>query len=101
MATALTESADEDAQARYRPDIALGDLIATLAISGQDGAPEGADLTAARGGDGWVLSGDAAFVLDGHAAGLVLAPTRLVGTSGAGSRVLSRVLWQLVPLRGR
>jgi alkylation response protein AidB-like acyl-CoA dehydrogenase len=39
-------------------------------------APEGADLTAARGGDGWVLNGDAAFVLDGHVAGLVLGPAR-------------------------
>jgi len=133
-ATALTESADEDAQARYLPDIASGDLVATIAISGQDGAPEGADLTAAHGGDGWVLRGDAVFVLDGHVAGLVLvparadgavslfavdagasgvrrtplatmdqtrklaslafedAPARLVGTSGDGSRVLSRVL---------
>jgi alkylation response protein AidB-like acyl-CoA dehydrogenase len=133
-ATALTESADEDAQARYLPDIASGDLIATVAISGEDGAPEGADLTAAHGGGGWVLSGDAPFVLDGHVAGLVLVPARadgavslfavdagasgvrrtplesmdetrklaslsfedtparLVGTSGDGARVLSRVL---------
>ena len=133
-ATALTESGDEDAQARYLPDIASGDLVATVAVSGQDGAPEGADLAAARGGDGWVLSGDAPFVLDGHVAGLVLVPARangavslfavdagasgvrrtpldtmdqtrklaslsfdgtparLVGTSGDGSRVLSRVL---------
>ena len=133
-ATALTESADKDAQARYLPDIASGDLVATVAISGQDGAPEGADLTATRGGDGWMLRGDAAFVLDGHVAGLVLVPARadgavslfavdtgangvrrtplesmdqtrklaslsfedtpacLVGTSGDGSRVLSRVL---------
>jgi alkylation response protein AidB-like acyl-CoA dehydrogenase len=133
-ATALAESADEDAQARYLPGIASGDLIATVAITGEDGAPEGADLTAVRGGDGWVLSGDAPFVLDGHVAGLVLAPARangavslfavdadaggvrrtpldtmdqtrklaslsfedtparLVGTSGDGSRVLSRVL---------
>jgi alkylation response protein AidB-like acyl-CoA dehydrogenase len=79
-ATALTESADEDAQARYLPDIASGDLIATVAISGEDGAPEGADLTTARGGDGWVLSGDAPFVLDGHVAGLVLVPARADGT---------------------
>jgi alkylation response protein AidB-like acyl-CoA dehydrogenase len=133
-ATALTESGDEDAQERYLPDIASGDLVATVAVSGQDGAPEGADLAAAHGGDGWVLSGDAPFVLDGHVAGLVLVPARangavslfavdagadgvrrtpldtmdqtrklaslsfentparLVGTSGAGSRVLSRVL---------
>ena len=78
-ATALTESADEDAQARYLPDIASGDLVATVAISDRDGAPEGADLTAARGGDGWVLRGDAAFVLDGHMAGLVLVPARANG----------------------
>ena len=133
-ATALAESADEDAQARYLPDIASGDLVATVAITGEDGAPEGADLTAARRGDGWALSGDAPFVVDGHVAGLVLVPARangavslfavdaaaggvrrtplgtmdqtrklaslsfdgtparLVGTSGDGSRVLSRVL---------
>jgi alkylation response protein AidB-like acyl-CoA dehydrogenase len=133
-ATALAESADEDAQARYLPDIASGDLVATLAITGEDGAPEGASLTATRGGDGWLLRGAAAFVLDGHVAGLVLVPARangelslfavdsgadgmrrspldtmdqtrklanlsfddtparLIGTSGDGSRVLSRVL---------
>jgi alkylation response protein AidB-like acyl-CoA dehydrogenase len=133
-ATALTESGDEDAQARYLPDIASGDLVATVAISGQDGAPEGADLTAARDGDEWTLRGEAPFVLDGHVAGLVLVPARtngavsifavdagadgvrrtpldtmdqtrrlaslsfedtparLVGTSGNGSHVLSRVL---------
>lgn len=79
-ATALTESADEDAQARYLPGIASGDLIATVAISGQDGAPEGTDIAAARDGDGWVLSGDALFVLDGHVAGLVLVPARDGGT---------------------
>jgi alkylation response protein AidB-like acyl-CoA dehydrogenase len=132
-ATALTESGDEDAQARYLPDIASGDLVATVAISGEDGAPEGADLTAAHGG-GWVLRGDASFVLDGHVAGLVLVPARadgavslfaveagasgvrrtplesmdqtrklaslsfedtparIVGASGDGARVLSRVL---------
>jgi alkylation response protein AidB-like acyl-CoA dehydrogenase len=50
-----------------------------VAISGQDGAPEGADLTAASGGDGSVLSGDAPFVLDGHVAGLVLVPARANG----------------------
>jgi alkylation response protein AidB-like acyl-CoA dehydrogenase len=133
-ATALAESGDEDAQARYLPDIASGDLVATVAISGEDGAPEGADLTAARDGDGWALRGEASFVLDGHVAGLVLVPARtngpvsifavdggadgvrrtpldtmdqtrklaslsfentparLVGTSGDGARVLSRVL---------
>jgi alkylation response protein AidB-like acyl-CoA dehydrogenase len=133
-ATALIESGDEDAQARYLPDIVSGDLVATVTISGQDGAPEGADIAAVRGGDGWVLSGDAPFVLDGHVAGLVLVPARgngavslfavdagasgvcrtpldamdqtrklaslsfdgtparLVGASGDGSRVLSRVL---------
>jgi len=77
-ATALTESGDEDAQARYLPGIASGDLVATVAISGEDGAPEGADLTAARGG-GWVLRGHAPFVLDGHVAGLVLVPARADG----------------------
>ena len=133
-ATALTESGDEDAQARYLPGIASGDLVATVAISGEDGAPEGADLTAARGGGGWVLRGHAPFVLDGHVAGLLLVPARadgavslfavdagassvrrtplesmdqtrklaslsfdgtparLVGASGDGARVLSRVL---------
>jgi len=133
-ATALAESADEDAQARYLPDIASGDLVATLAITGEDGAPEGASLAATGGGDGWVLRGAAAFVLDGHVAGLMLVPARadgelslfavdagasgmrrtpldtmdqtrklaslwfddtparLVGSSGDGSRVLSRVL---------
>lgn len=49
-ATALIESDDEDAQARYLPGIASGDLVATLAITGDGGAPdaEGVGVTAAR-----------------------------------------------------
>ena len=78
-ATALIESDDEDAMARYLPGIASGDLVATLAITNDADIPDtdGADVTASPGGEvGWVLRGQASFVLDGHVASLVLVPAR-------------------------
>jgi alkylation response protein AidB-like acyl-CoA dehydrogenase len=78
-ATTLIESDDEDAMARYLPGIASGDLVATLAITNDASTPdsEGTGVTASPGGeDGWVLRGQAGFVLDGHVASLVLVPAR-------------------------
>ncbi|HEX3791832.1 MAG TPA: acyl-CoA dehydrogenase family protein [Pseudonocardiaceae bacterium] len=74
-ATALLGSADEPAKHDYLPAIAAGELIATLAFTGDSGAWDGTDasLSAHQDGDQWRLSGHRAFVLDGHHAGLILA----------------------------
>jgi alkylation response protein AidB-like acyl-CoA dehydrogenase len=74
-ANALLHSGDEDARRRYLPDIAAGELVATLAFTEDGGAWDGtgAGLSATGGDDAWRLSGHRGLVLDGHAAGLVLA----------------------------
>jgi alkylation response protein AidB-like acyl-CoA dehydrogenase len=84
-AAALLESADDAAQRNWLPAIAAGELIATLAIpgalalpgmlAGDDGAGAAAwEVTARSAADGWILDGTAGFVLDGHAADLILVP---------------------------
>src|SRR4029077_17621415 len=64
----------------YLPGIASGELIATLAFTEEDGSwdVDAIRLAATREGDGWRLDGRKSFVLDGHAAGLIL----VVGRTG-------------------
>jgi alkylation response protein AidB-like acyl-CoA dehydrogenase len=81
-ASALLASGDESAKKAYLPGIASGELIATLAFTEEDGSwePDATRLTATpapAGGDGrWRLDGRKSFVLDGHAAGLILVAGR-------------------------
>jgi alkylation response protein AidB-like acyl-CoA dehydrogenase len=78
-ATALLESDDEDAKTRYLPEIAAGELVATLAITNGSGVPDPANtgVAASRAPDGgWILHGQAWFVADGHVASLILVPAR-------------------------
>ncbi|MBF8185294.1 acyl-CoA/acyl-ACP dehydrogenase [Nonomuraea sp. K274] len=74
-ATALTRCDDEDARKRYLPGIASGEVIATLAVTGDGRTWNGTDTAlAAREDDGtWRLSGHRGLVLDGHVADLILA----------------------------
>ncbi|MEP7026048.1 MAG: acyl-CoA dehydrogenase family protein [Actinomycetota bacterium] len=74
-ATALLASSDDGARRRLLPGIASGQTIATLAFTEDDGSwdPAAIRLAAAPAGDGWVLDGHKSFVLDGAAAGLILA----------------------------
>jgi alkylation response protein AidB-like acyl-CoA dehydrogenase len=94
-ANALLASGDEAAKKAYLPGIASGALIATLAFTEEDGSWE-ADATrltatAASASSsssaasaslvgGWRLDGRKSFVLDGHAAGLIL----VIGRTDAG-----------------
>jgi alkylation response protein AidB-like acyl-CoA dehydrogenase len=72
--------ADAQKQA-WLPNIASGELIATLAVDeGPHHAPGKVALTAAKAGAGWVLNGAKTFVLEGMAAGLLVVSAR---TSGA------------------
>jgi alkylation response protein AidB-like acyl-CoA dehydrogenase len=68
-ATAILESGDEDAQRRLLPGIADGTTIATLVLPGQ-----GTSIGAGDDGGSWTLNGNAALVLDGHVADLVVLP---------------------------
>jgi alkylation response protein AidB-like acyl-CoA dehydrogenase len=74
-ATALLASPDEGARSDLLPAIASGEVIATVAFTEDDGSwdPSVARLAAVKAGDSWRLDGHKSFVLDGGAAGLVLA----------------------------
>ncbi|MGW4981355.1 acyl-CoA dehydrogenase family protein [Streptomyces mirabilis] len=63
----LLRSGDRQACQRWLPGIADGSLTATVA-----GFPQPANVTAERGAGGWVLRGEADFVLDGEGADLIL-----------------------------
>lgn len=71
---ALVHSGDDDACADYLPGIASGETIATVAWTEADGSPDpAAGATAAsQASDGWRLTGQKTYVLDGHVATLIL-----------------------------
>jgi alkylation response protein AidB-like acyl-CoA dehydrogenase len=77
-ATLLLESGDTEAQARYLPGIAAGETVATVAVSAADPArrPPGSGVAAAAAAEGWRLTGEEPYVVDGHAADLLLVPAR-------------------------
>ncbi|MEU0074866.1 acyl-CoA dehydrogenase family protein [Streptomyces sp. NPDC006332] len=70
-AQALLDSGDRAACERWLPGIASGALTATVA-----GIPQPGRVTAEHGRDGWVLRGEADFVLDGEGADLLLVVAR-------------------------
>jgi alkylation response protein AidB-like acyl-CoA dehydrogenase len=75
---ALLLADDQDACARYLPDIAAGRVTATLAVTEREGSWDPARVaTEAREQAGrWVLTGRKTFVLDGTTADLVLVVAR-------------------------
>ena len=99
-ATALLSGSDEHARRDLLPGIASGQTVATLAFTEDDGSwePEAIRLAAALDGDRWVLDGHKSFVLDGHAADVILVVARTDpglslfavagGAEGLGRRVL-------------
>lgn len=83
-AQALIETGTETQKATWLPQIAAGSLRATLAFCEPGGGWRFDDIaaTATQNGDGWVLNGTKAYVLDGHTAGLILIAARDPGTTG-------------------
>lgn len=77
-ANTLIHSGDDAAKAAHLPGIAAGETIATLAFTEPSGRwdEEGITLPATKSGDGWTLTGEKSFVLDGHTADLVLVAAR-------------------------
>lgn len=73
-AGALHESGDEAACEEFLPAIASGDCVATLAFEEDGRRHDNAsfETAAVTDGDGWRLSGEKTYVLDGHTADVVL-----------------------------
>ncbi|MFM7225249.1 MAG: acyl-CoA dehydrogenase family protein [Actinomycetota bacterium] len=83
-AGAILNAATEAEKAELLPGIASGETIATLAFTEPSGKWDAAGITmeATPAGDGWTLSGEKMFVLDGHVADLIVVVARTAGTTG-------------------
>jgi len=81
-APALLAAGDCAAAREWLPAIAEGRAVATLAAGDRFGA-DGVTTVARRSGDGFVLTGESRFVLDGHGADLLLVAARREGSRGA------------------
>jgi alkylation response protein AidB-like acyl-CoA dehydrogenase len=76
--SALLLSDDEEAARDYLPKMASGELIATVAMTEENGRwdESGVTATATADGDSWKLNGAKHYVLDGHTAGLIIVAAR-------------------------
>ncbi|MHC2434680.1 acyl-CoA dehydrogenase family protein [Bradyrhizobium sp. USDA 4451] len=82
-ASALSRGGSEAQKAQHLPKIADGSLLAALAIDeGAKHRPLQTKLLATRAGNGFKLSGDKAFVVDGHTADLLIVAARTGGSAG-------------------
>lgn len=72
--TALLASGDANAQRRLLPDIASGERIATLALTGARGSwtLEGVEVSGQQRAGEWLLSGSADYVTHGQLADILL-----------------------------
>ena len=77
-ATTILHSGDDAAKKALLPGIATGETIATLAYTEANGRwdESGITATATQAGDGWTVSGEKMFVLDGHVANLVIVAAK-------------------------
>jgi alkylation response protein AidB-like acyl-CoA dehydrogenase len=111
-ASAIVWGGVEAQKAAWLPQIATGDLVASLAVDeAVHHRPEHVVLTATPSGAGYVLSGAKTYVLEGGAAGLFVVSARTAGSSddNAGitlflvpgnSKGLDRRVLQLADSRG-
>ena len=82
-ASALTRGGSEAQKSQYLPKISDGSLLAALAIDeGAKHRPLQTNMQAVRSGNGFRLSGDKAFVVDGHTADLLIVAARTAGSAG-------------------
>src|SRR5712672_1431386 len=82
-ASALSRGGSEAQKALHLPKISDGTLLAALAVDeGAKHRPLQTSLQAVRSGNGFKLSGDKAFVVDGHTADLLIVAARTAGTAG-------------------
>ena len=82
-ASALSRGGSAAQKSEYLPKISGGALLAALAIDeGAKHRPLQTKMQAVRSGNGFKLSGDKAFVVDGHTAGLLIVAARTAGSAG-------------------
>ncbi len=82
-ASALRLGGSDDQQQQWLPKIVDGSAIFTLAVDeGARHAPDQVALQAEKQGDGFVLSGQKAFVLEGMAATHLIVAARTAGKPG-------------------
>ncbi len=77
-ANTILQSGDDAAKKELLPGIASGETKATLAFTEANGRwdEQGVEATATKSGDGWTISGEKMFVLDGHTADLLVVAAR-------------------------
>ena len=82
--TAILNAGTEAQKKALLPQIASGDLTATLAFSEESGLSDAASvaLAATPSGATWRLEGTKSFVLDGHTADLIVVLARRQGSTG-------------------
>lgn len=82
-ASALSRGGSDAQKSQCLPKIADGSLLAALAVDeGAKHRPLLTKLQAVRSGNGFRLSGDKAFVVDGHTADLLIVAARTAGKAG-------------------
>jgi alkylation response protein AidB-like acyl-CoA dehydrogenase len=82
-ASALSRGGSAAQKSEYLPKISAGALLAALAIDeGTKHRPLQTKMQAVRSGNGFKLSGDKAFVVDGHTADLLIVAARTAGSAG-------------------
>src|SRR3954466_15060964 len=82
-ASALSRGGSAAQKSEYLPKISDGSLLAALAIDeGAKHRPLQTSMQAVRSGNGFKLSGDKAFVVDGHTADLLIVAARTAGSPG-------------------
>jgi len=83
-ANTLLQSGDDAAKAEHLPKIAMGETIATVAMTEENGRwdEDGIEMQASGSGSDVTLSGTKSFVIDGHIANLfIVAAKSPAGTS--------------------
>src|SRR3954452_21446029 len=82
-ASALSRGGSEAQKSQYLPKISDGSLLAALAIDeGAKHRPLQTEMQAVRSGNGFKLTGDKAFVVDGHTADILIVVARTAGSAG-------------------
>jgi alkylation response protein AidB-like acyl-CoA dehydrogenase len=82
-AGALSRGGSAAQKAEHLPAIAAGSRLAALAVDeGAKHRPLLTKMQAVRSGNGFRLTGDKAFVVDGHAADLLIVAARTAGAAG-------------------
>lgn len=83
-ANTILHSGDDAAKTELLPGIASGETKATLALTEANGRwdEQGIEATATKSGDGYTITGEKMFVLDGHTADLIVVAAKSdAGTS--------------------